>query len=108
MEPTVMTTTDSTVDSLAELCFALACDEVDDILDGPQHIGLEDLTACEVVALLTIIGPAFERRAAAQGQPGWIRDRTYELHQTDVSYDAARRQAEAEADDKFGAEEGPI
>jgi hypothetical protein len=38
-------------------------------------------------------------------RPGWIRDRTYELHQSGMSYDAARTQAEAEADDKFGAEE---
>jgi hypothetical protein len=39
-------------------------------------------------------------------RPGWIRDRTYELHQSGLSYDAARRQAEA--DDKFGVEEnGP-
>jgi hypothetical protein len=65
MEPTVMTTTDSTVDSLAELCFALACDEVEDIFDGPQHIGLEDLTACEMVALLTLSGrPVSAARAA--------------------------------------------
>jgi hypothetical protein len=38
--------------------------------------------------------------------PGWITDRTYELHKGGLSYDADRKQAEAEADDKFGAEEG--
>jgi|GEM_PF-6307638 len=38
-------------------------------------------------------------------RPGWIRERTYELHQSGLSYDAARRQAEAEADDKIGGEE---
>jgi hypothetical protein len=36
---------------------------------GPQHIGMEDMTACELVALLTTIRPVFERRAAAQRQP---------------------------------------
>ena len=56
------------VDSLAERCFALACDEVEEIFNGPQHIGLEDLTACEMVALLTVIRPVFERRRAAQRQ----------------------------------------
>jgi hypothetical protein len=42
--------------------------------------------------------------------PGWIRERTYELHQGGLSYDAARKQAEAEAeaDDKFGAEENGV
>jgi hypothetical protein len=38
-------------------------------------------------------------------RPGWITDRTYELHESGLSYDAARKQAEAEADEKFGAEE---
>jgi hypothetical protein len=38
-------------------------------------------------------------------RPGWIRQRTYELQGTGLSYDAARDQAEAEADDKFGSEE---
>lgn len=39
-------------------------------------------------------------------RPGWIRDRTYELQGTGLSYTAARDQAESEADDKFGAEHG--
>jgi len=38
-------------------------------------------------------------------RPGWITDRTYELHESGLSYDAARKQAEAEADEKFGAED---
>ena len=38
-------------------------------------------------------------------RPGWITDRTYELHESGLSYDEARKQAETEADDKFGAEE---
>jgi hypothetical protein len=56
-----------TVDSLAELCGALAYDEVFEIMGGPQHIGMDDPTACEMVALLTILRPVRERRAAAQG-----------------------------------------
>jgi hypothetical protein len=56
---------ENTVDAIAQLCFKLACDEVDEILDGPQHIGMEDLTACEMVALLTLIRPVRERLAAA-------------------------------------------
>jgi hypothetical protein len=35
-------------------------------------------------------------------RPGWVRQRTYELHQSGLSYDAGRTQAEAEADNKFG------
>ena len=38
-------------------------------------------------------------------RPEWVRERTYELHQSGMSYDAARKQAEAEADEKFGAED---
>jgi hypothetical protein len=38
-------------------------------------------------------------------RPEWIRERTYELHQSGMSYDAARKQAEAEADDKFDEDE---
>jgi hypothetical protein len=38
-------------------------------------------------------------------RPGWVRQRTYELHQSGLSYDAALEQANTEADDKFGAEE---
>jgi hypothetical protein len=39
-------------------------------------------------------------------RPGWVRQRTYELHQS-TSYDAARQQAEAEADEKFGGDDAP-
>jgi hypothetical protein len=31
-------------------------------------------------------------------RPGWVRDRTYELHKSGLTYDAARKQAEAEFD----------
>jgi hypothetical protein len=38
-------------------------------------------------------------------RPGWVRQRTFELQKSGLSYDAAHRQAESEADDKFGAED---
>ena len=38
-------------------------------------------------------------------RPGWVRQRTQELHQSGLGWLAARKQAEAEADEKFGAEE---
>jgi hypothetical protein len=57
-----MTTTDPTVDDLAQLCAALARDEVIEIMGGPMHIDIDDLTACEIVALLTVLRPARERR----------------------------------------------
>lgn len=38
-------------------------------------------------------------------RPGWVRQRTYELQKTGMSYAAARDQAESEADAKFGTEE---
>lgn len=34
-------------------------------------------------------------------RPGWIRQRTYELQQTGLSYAVAREQAETEAADEF-------
>jgi hypothetical protein len=41
-------------------------------------------------------------------RPGWIRDRTYELHKSCLRWIDAREQAETEADEKFGGEEnGP-
>jgi hypothetical protein len=61
-----MTITDPTVDDLAQNCFALARDEVCEIM---EVIKPRDLTGCEIVALLTILRPARERRAAAQRQP---------------------------------------
>jgi hypothetical protein len=64
-----MTTTDPTVDGLAQLGFKLACDEVEEIMGGEDHIGMYDLTAVEMIALLTILRQARERRAAAQRQP---------------------------------------
>jgi hypothetical protein len=64
-----MTITDPTVDDLAQLCFALARDEVDEIMGGDDHITPADLTACEMVALLTVLRPAWERKRAAERQP---------------------------------------
>lgn len=39
-------------------------------------------------------------------RPSWVRQRTFDLQGTGLSYDAARDQAESEADDKFGTENG--
>jgi hypothetical protein len=61
--------THPTVDDLAQLGFKLACDEVEEIMAGEDHINMDDLTACEMVALLTIVRPAFERKRLAQRQP---------------------------------------
>jgi hypothetical protein len=38
-------------------------------------------------------------------RPGWVRQRTRELHDSGLKWVEAREQAEAEADDKFAAEE---
>jgi hypothetical protein len=64
-----MTITDPTVDDLAQRCVALAYKEADEIMGGPEHITMDDLTTVEMLALLTIIRPAYQRRAAAQRQP---------------------------------------
>jgi hypothetical protein len=64
-----MRKTTPTVDDLAQLCFAQACDEVQEIMDGEDYIGMQDLTPCEMIALLAILRPAWERRRAAQMQP---------------------------------------
>jgi hypothetical protein len=47
----------------------MTTDEAAKIFGGPEHITLEDLTPCEVVALLTVVRPPFERRRTAQRQP---------------------------------------
>lgn len=39
-------------------------------------------------------------------RPAWVRERTYELHKSGLSYDAALTQAEAEADTEFSEENG--
>lgn len=39
-------------------------------------------------------------------RPEWVRERTYELHQSGMSYDDARKQAESEADEKFAEDNG--
>jgi hypothetical protein len=38
-------------------------------------------------------------------RPSWVRQRTYELHQSGLRWIDAREKADAEADDKFGTEE---
>jgi hypothetical protein len=64
-----MTITGPTVDDLAEHYFALALGEVKEIMGGEERITLDDLTACELVALLTVVRPAWERRRLARRQP---------------------------------------
>jgi hypothetical protein len=64
-----MTASPAPVDAVVELCVALAYKEADEIMGGPEHIVMNDLTPCEMVGLLAIIRPAYERRAAAQKQP---------------------------------------
>ena len=38
-------------------------------------------------------------------RPGWVRQRTQELHRSGLGWIAARKQAETEADVEFGAED---
>jgi hypothetical protein len=65
-----MTTTPTpTVDQLAENCFMLACDEATEIMGGPEHITLDDLTGCETIVLLTAVRPAWERKRLARRYP---------------------------------------
>ena len=59
----------STVDHLAQLGFEFACDEVREIMGGEYPLKMDDLTACEMVALLTILRPAHERKRLAERQP---------------------------------------
>jgi hypothetical protein len=54
------------VDDLAELCAALARDEASEIM---KEIRMADLTACEIVALLTSLRPARARKRLCQRQP---------------------------------------
>jgi hypothetical protein len=62
-----MTTIDPTVDDLAQLCAALARDEAIEIMR--KEVTMDDLTACEMVALLTIVRSARERKRLAKRQP---------------------------------------
>ncbi len=61
-----MTVVNPTVDELAQLCAALARDEACEIM---EEIYVDDLTACEIVALLTVLRPARERKRLAERQP---------------------------------------
>jgi len=58
-----------TMDDLAQFGFKLACDEVEEIMGGEDHITMDDMTACEMVALLTILRTARERKRLAERQP---------------------------------------
>jgi hypothetical protein len=60
------------VDDLAQVGFELACDEVREITGAPEHITMNDLTACQMVALLTVLRPAWERRQARQRKPAAV------------------------------------
>jgi hypothetical protein len=64
------------VDDLAELCAAMARDEASEIM---REVLMGDLTACEIVALRTILRPARERRRLALSGRRlcvrWCRDR---------------------------------
>jgi hypothetical protein len=51
--------TAATVDDLAQLCFTLACNEACEIMKEIRY--LDVLSACEIVALLTILRPVRER-----------------------------------------------
>jgi hypothetical protein len=61
-----MTITDPSVDDLAGICLPLASREVRRILD---LVGPEDLNACEMVALLAVLRPAYQRVQAVEAQP---------------------------------------
>jgi hypothetical protein len=61
-----MTITDPSVDDLAGICLPLASREVRRILDC---VGPEDLNACEMVALLAVLRPAYQRVQAVEAQP---------------------------------------
>jgi hypothetical protein len=61
-----------TVDQLADACFALACTETTEMMGGPEHITLDDLTGCEMITLLTVIRPAWERKRLARRHPAAV------------------------------------
>jgi hypothetical protein len=69
MEPAVMTVTDPTVDAIAQICFEQACDEVQQIMGGKEHIVMQDCNPCELIAVLAIVRPVWERRQLALRQP---------------------------------------
>jgi len=58
-----------TVDDLAKLCAALARDEACEIM---EEIYVDDMTACEIVALLAILRLARERKRLAERQPAAV------------------------------------
>jgi hypothetical protein len=64
-----MTATDPTVDDLAQVCAELAREEACEIM---EEIKPRDLTACEIVALLTILRPVRERKRLAERQPAAV------------------------------------
>lgn len=64
-----MTIIDPTVDDLAQVSSKLARGEVAEILGGKDHITMDDMTACELLALLTIVRPAWQRKVLARRHP---------------------------------------
>jgi hypothetical protein len=64
-----MSKTTRTIDAIAELCFAQVCDEVQEIMGGKEHIGMEDCTPCELIAVLAIVRPVWERVRLARREP---------------------------------------
>jgi hypothetical protein len=61
----------------------------------------------EAVGACAYVGAATGRTCMSplDPRPGWVRDRTYELHDSGLRWIDAREQANAEADEKFGTGE---
>jgi hypothetical protein len=64
-----MPKTTRTIDAIADLCFAQVYDEVQEITGGKEHIGMEDCTPCELIAVLAIVRPVWERTQLARRGP---------------------------------------
>jgi hypothetical protein len=60
------TTDDDDFDDVAQICYDLAREEVRTIMGEVKE---RDLTGCEMVALLTVLRPAWERKKARERQP---------------------------------------
>ncbi len=60
---------ENAVDAIAQLCFELARDEVREIMGGKEHIVMQDCTPSELIAVLAIVRPVWERKRLARRQP---------------------------------------